>query len=245
MNATSAATKKDSWVERLDTELSALANAQFSTPEFELLFSTPLTLKRAQHVAKQMVFYNVNRREGWAFVQAKAPWEIKRLIWEHEKDELFHDPRGGSDHRALMSKEAIALGVSESELAAAKPSPLIAATLMAFNNASSSLPWLGAMAFAHFLERRNNGRIVRGGGFSARFREKMVKELKIDSKLLISSNVHVEADMDHSDSIWEAIAASVVDDYTYNIALEGAQTCAVVDRAFRVALAYEMRQIDQ
>lgn len=245
MNATPAATKKDSWVDRLDTELTVLANAQFTTPEFELLFNTPLTVKRAQHVAIQMVFYNVNRREGWAYVQAKAPWDVKRLIWEHEKDELFHDPRGGSDHRALMSKEAIALGVSESDLAKATPSPLIQATLMAFNNASNSLPWLGAMTFAHFLERRNNSRLVRGGGFSARFRDKMVKELKIESKLLISSNVHVEADMDHSDSIWDTIADNVKDEYSYQIALEGGQTCAVLDRAFRVALAYEMLQIDK
>jgi hypothetical protein len=244
MNATPAATKAESWADRLDAELTALANAQFTTTEFELLFSTPLTLKRAQHVAIQMVFYNVNRREGWASVQAKAPWDVKRLIWEHEKDELFHDPRGGSDHRALMSKEALALGVSEAELASATPSPLIEATLMAFNNASSSLPWLGAMTLAHFLERRNNSRLMRGGGLSARFRDKMVNELKIDSKLLISSNVHVEADMDHSDSIWDTIAAHVKDDYSYQVALHGAQTCAVLDRAFRVALAYEMRQID-
>lgn len=245
MNATPAAVKKDGWVERLDAELTELANAQFSTPEFELLFNTPLTMKRAQHVAIQMVFYNVNRREGWAFVQAKAPWDVKRLIWEHEKDELFHDPRGGADHRALMSKEAVALGVSEADLAKATPSPLIQATLMAFNNASNSLPWLGAMTFAHFLERRNNSRLVRGGGFSARFRDKMVKELKIESKLLISSNVHVEADMDHSDSIWDTIADNVKDEYSYQIALEGGQTCAVLDRAFRVALAYEMLQIDK
>lgn len=244
MTASLAANKKDSWANRLDTELTALANAQFSTPEFELLFETPLNIKRAQYVAIQMVFYNVNRREGWAFVQAKAPWDVKRLIWEHEKDELFHDPRGGSDHRALMSKEAIALGVSEADLAKASPSPLIQATLMAFNNASSSLPWLGAMTLAHFLERRNNSRLVRGGGLSARFRDKMVKELKIDSKLLISSNVHVEADMDHSDSIWESISENVTDEYTYKIASEGAQTCMVLDRAFRAALGYEMRNID-
>ena len=244
MNATSTAAKSGKPAERLDAELTTLAQGQFSTPEFELLMNTPLTMKRAQFVAVQMVFYNVNRREGWGYVQAKAPWDVKRVVWEHEKDELFHDPRGGTDHRALMSKEAVALGVSESDLAKAKPTPLIAATLMAFSNASSTLPWLGAMTLAHFLERRNNGRLMRGGGFSARFREKMVKELKVDSRLLISSNVHVEADMDHSDSIWDTIASYVTDDYSYQVAMEGAQMCAVLDRAFRVALAHEIRLID-
>ena len=166
------------------------------------------------------------------------------MIWEHEKDELFHDPRGGSDHRALMSKEAIALGVSEAELAKATPSPLITASLMAFCHAASTLPWLGAMAACHFLERRNNGKLMKGGGFSARFREKMVRELKIDPSLLISSNVHVEADMDHSDSIWDSISMNVVDDYSYQTVLQGAQMNSVLDRAFRAVLAHEIRLID-
>lgn len=244
MNATSAAVKNGKLADRLDGELTVLAQAQFTTPEFELIMNTPLTMKRAQHVAVQFVFYNVNRRDCWAYVQAKAPWDVKRVIWEHEKDELFHDPRGGSDHRALMSKEAIALGVSEADLAKAAPSPLIAATLMAFSHAASTLPWLGAMAASHFLERRNNGKLMRGGGFSARFREKMVKELKIDPGVLISSNVHVEADMDHSDSIWDSISANIVDDYSYQTALQGAQMCSTLDRAFRAAVAHEIRQID-
>lgn len=244
MNATPAAAKSGKIADRLDAELTALAQGQFTSPEFELLMSTPLTTKRAQFVAIQMVFYNVNRRECWGYVQAKAPWDVKRVVWEHEKDELFHDPRGGTDHRALMSKEAIALGVSEADLAKAQPTPLITATLMAFSNAASNLPWLGSMTLSHFLERRNNGRLMRGGGFSARFREKMVKELKVDSRLLISSNVHVEADMDHSDSVWDCIAANVNDEYAFQTALQGAQTCVVLDRAFRAALAHEIRLID-
>ena len=188
MSSTTATVKSDKLADRLDAELTKLAQGQFSTPEFKLVMEMPLTLKRAQFIAIQMVFYNVNRRETWAYVQAKGPWDIKRIIWEHEQDELYLDPRGGTDHRALMSKEAMALGVSEAELAKAQPTPLIQATLMAFSNGASNLSWLGAMAFCHFLERRNNGRLMRGGGFSARFREKMVRELKIDSSLLISSN---------------------------------------------------------
>lgn len=125
MTATSAAAKNGKPADRLDFELTAMAQGQFTSPEFELLMNTPLTIKRAQFVAVQMVFYNVNRRECWGYVQAKAPWDVKRVVWEHEKDELFHDPRGGTDHRALMSKEAIALGVSEADLAKAKPTPLI------------------------------------------------------------------------------------------------------------------------
>ena len=98
------------------------------------------------------------------------------------------------------------------------------------------------MTASHFLERRNNSRIIKGGGFSQRWREKVLRELNLDRALLISTNVHVDADMDHSDSIWDAIARYVDDDFSYRTALEGAQACAVADRAFRAAIAYEMRK---
>ena len=44
---------------------------------------------------------------------ARCPYNVKRTIWEHEKDELSFDPRGGADHRTLQLKEAMALGVTE------------------------------------------------------------------------------------------------------------------------------------
>jgi hypothetical protein len=227
----------------LESELNRMVNEQFDSAEFRLLAETPLTMARARFYTLQLAFYASNRRDCWAYVQAKAPWEVKQAIWEHESDELHFDKRGGSDHRSLMTKEAVALGMTAEEVAKAEPSSLITATMWGFNHINITHPWLGAITASHFLERRNNGKVVRGGGASARWRDKLVRELKIDSSLLISSNVHVEADMDHSDSIWESICSYVVDEHSYQTALEGAQACATVDRAFRVALAYEMRQI--
>ena len=239
-----AATAQTSgWSDRLDRELSEFANRQFETPEFKLLFDTPLTMARARHVALQFVFYNVNRRDCWAYVQGKAPWEVKQAIWQHESDELHFDPRGGSDHRGLMTKEAMALGMSAEEIAKAEPSPIMTAAMWAFNYIALTHPWLGALTASHFLERRNNGRIVRGGGLSARWRDKLVRELKIDASLLISHNVHVEADMDHSDAIWESICRYVTDEHSYLTALEGGRACVLADRAYRGALAHELMQI--
>lgn len=228
-------------VVRLETELNKLAIEQFSTDEFNLFFDTPLTLERARFVAIQMVFYNNNRREGWAYVQAKAPWDVKRAIWQHEQDELFHDPRAGSDHRALMSKQAVALGVTDDALAHAEPTPLVEAVFAGFNYVNSSEPWLSALTGAHFLERRNNSTIIPGGAMSKRWRDKIVRELDVREDALISSNVHIVADIDHSDAIWEAVAGALCDDYAYENALRGAQIAARLDRAFRGALAHEMR----
>ena len=238
-----ATARTTGWSDRLDRELTVLVNDQFDTPEFRLLFETPLTMERARYLALQFVFYNVNRRDCWAYVQAKAPWEVKQAIWEHESDELHFDPRGGSDHRGLMTREAMALGMTEEEIAKAEPSSLMTTAMWGFNHINLTHPWLGAITASHFLERRNNGKIVRGGGFSARWRDKLVRELKIDASLLISINVHVEADMDHSDSIWDSICRYVTDEHSYRTALEGARDCAIADRAYRVALAYEMRQL--
>ncbi len=229
--------------ERLDGELTALAQSQFDTPEFDLLFSTPLTMERARFLALQFVLYNVNRRDCWGFVQARAPWETKRTVWEHEKDELYYDEIGGADHRVLMAKEALALGATEEEVAAVEATPLLAAAQMAFIHLAENLPWLGALTASHFLERRNNSELMEGGGFSQRWRDKMTRELNVDAKTLISSNVHVIAEIAHSDSIWDAISANVVDDETYRIAWRGAEACAVIDRAYRAGLAYGMERL--
>lgn len=242
MNATTIPGKDMKLAARLDKELTQLAQAQFDSPEFKLVFETPLTIERARFVALQFVLYNVNRRDCWAFVQARAPWDVKRIIWEHEKDELYFDPRGGGDHRMLMAKEARALGATQEEIATVKPTPLLEAAQMAFVHIAMTHPWLGAMAMAHFLERRNNSDLMLGGGYSARWREKLVRELGVNAKEMISSNVHVEADVDHSDSIWDAIANNVTNEESYNIVMKGAQACAVVDRAYRAALAHGMRE---
>jgi hypothetical protein len=236
-----AAPPRRDLVERLETELNALAIGQFSSDEFKLFFETPLTLARARFVAIQMVFYNNNRREGWAHVQARAPWDVKRAIWQHEQDELFHDPRADSDHRALMSKQAIALGVTADDLAAAEITPLVEAVFGGFNYVNASEPWLAALTGAHFLERRNNGNIIPGGAMSKRWRDKIVRELNVDQETLISSNVHIVADMDHSDAIWDAVSGAISDEYEYETALRGARVAARLDRAFRGALAHEMR----
>jgi hypothetical protein len=228
-------------VERLERELNKLAIDQFSTDEFKLFFETPLTIERARFVAIQMVFYNHNRREGWAYVQAKAPWDVKRAIWQHEQDELFHDPRSGSDHRALMSKQAVALGVAAEDVARAEPTPLVEAVFAGFNYINSSEPWLAALTGAHFLERRNNSDIIPGGAMSKRWRDKIVRELGVREDVLVSSNVHIVADVDHSDAIWDAVRGAIGDDYAYETALRGATVAARFDRAFRGALAHEMR----
>jgi pyrroloquinoline quinone (PQQ) biosynthesis protein C len=230
---------------RLEQELNRMVNEQFASPEFRMLAETKLTLERAKYYTVQMVFYASNRRDCWAYVQARAPIDVKQAIWKHEEDELIRDPRGGTDHLTLMNREAVALGVTEAELAKAHPAPLIKSALLAFSYLASNLPWLGGLAASHFLERRNNNTLVQGQkGSTVRWRERLINELGVDPKGLSSSNVHVVADEEHSDLIWDRIVRHVADEDAYKAALLGARESAQIDRAVRCALATGMRMID-
>lgn len=234
--------ERNRYVTELETELNKMVNEQFASPEFLMLAETPLTLERAKFYSLQLVFYAANRRDCWAYVQARAPMDVKQAIWHHEEDELIRDPRGGMDHVTLMNREALALGITEDELNGAQPTPMIKAALLAFSRLASDLPWLGGLTASHFLERRNNNTLIKsGGGSTVRWRDRLINELGIDPKKLISSNVHAVADEVHSDLIWDAIVRHVNDEESYRIALHGARECAQIDRAVRGALAVGMR----
>ncbi|HSR56474.1 MAG TPA: iron-containing redox enzyme family protein [Alphaproteobacteria bacterium] len=230
--------------DRLFEELNGLINEQIVSPEFMLLWETPLTIDRAKYFSLMLIFYGANRRDCWAHVQARAPYDVKQAIWQHEQDELIHDPRGGADHVTLMSREAMALGVSEDELANAETTPLVRAALLAFTHLACNLPWLGGLTASHFLERRNNSKLVKGGGASYRWRDRLINELGVEPEKLKSLSVHIDADEDHSDLIEDAIARHVTDEESYKTALNGAREVMHIDRAFRAAAAHGMRAIE-
>ncbi len=143
-----------------------------------------------------------------------------------------------------MSREALALGVTEDELANAETTPLVRASLYAFTHLATNLHWLGALTASHFLERRNNSKLIKGGGSSFRWRDRLVNELGISEDALRSTTVHVVADEDHSDMIEDAIARHTVDEDSYKAALQGARECVQIDRAFRGAMAHGMLAIE-
>ena len=246
---TSPATAKprqSRFADQLETDLNRMVNEQFDSPEFKLLGQVPLTLKRAQYYTVQLVFYASNRRDCWAYVQARAPLDVKQSIWRHEEDELIKDSRAGADHITLMNREAIALGITEQDLAAAQPAPMIKATSLAFSYIASTLPWLSALVSSHFLERRNNNSLLKSGkGSSVRWRDRLINELKIDPAGLISSNVHSVADEEHSDLIWDTIQRHVTDEDSYKQAVQGAREAQQLDRAVRGALATGMLMIPE
>jgi hypothetical protein len=60
---------------------------------------------------------------------------------------------------------------------------------------------------------------------------------------MISLDVHVAADMDHSENISEIFERHVKTPEDRDLALKGAQESMAIDRAYRGALGYYMEQI--
>jgi hypothetical protein len=100
-------------VEKLWEELVYLCNEQFNTPPFKRLLNAKFNKKKAQHYSIQMAYYVQNRRDCWGYVQGSAPLDVKRMIWEHEEDELVgRKSEGKVDHITLAVKEGEVLGLN-------------------------------------------------------------------------------------------------------------------------------------
>lgn len=230
-------------VKDLCAELDRMVNEQFESVEFKSFFAVPLTLERGRFYVIQNAFYTCNRRDCWGYVQGAAPLEVKRVIWEHEQDELVNDPRAGMDHYALSVKQGEVIGLKPEDFEKAQVPPMVRACFHAWHHIAMHNHWLSAYAASHMLERRNNGKIVKGGGMSYRMGKKFENELGIQLKKMISLDVHVVADTDHSENISEMFERYVKTPEDCELVLKGARESMAIDRAYRGALGYYMEQI--
>lgn len=213
-----------------------MVNRQFDTAEFKKLFAVPLTPGRVKVYQNHMTYYTANRRDCWSFVAGKAPLDVKRAIWEHEKDELIFDKRMGSAH---LTDEQMAAAAAESTLL-----PGVRAALMAWMFLSTTRPWIEALTVNHITERKNNPAIVKGGGFTARFAHKRVADQGGTIEGLdINTKVHMVADEDHSDMFEPIYDRHIIDARMAESVIRAAQDSLDIDRAYRSALATAMAQI--
>jgi hypothetical protein len=229
--------------EQLTATLDKMVNDQFESPEFKNFFAVPLTMERAHFYVVQNALYTSNRRDCWGYVQGAAPLEVKRVIWHHESDELVNDPRAGMDHYTLAVKQGEVIGLKPEDFETAELPSMVRACFHAWHYVAILSHWLTAYTASHMLERRNNGKIVKGGGMSYRVGKKFENELGINLKKMISLDVHVVADMDHSENISEIFEGYVKTPEDRDLALKGAQESMAIDRAYRGALGYYMEQI--
>ncbi len=99
------------------------ANAQFESPQYKRLLALPLTIERARRYVLQKAHWNINRRDCWGYSQGPAPMDVKKLIWEHEEDELAgNKERGVEDHYSLQVRQSAQLDLTLADFVNEVPS---------------------------------------------------------------------------------------------------------------------------
>lgn len=219
-------------------EIDAALNRHFDTPEYKRLFGVKFTPAREKILNAHYPHYIKSRRDCWAASQAKAPLDVKRAIWEHEKDELIYDARLGAAH---LTDDDMAGATAESTLL-----PGTRAAIYAWLYLCTTRPWIESLMINHVTERKNNPEIVQGGGFTQRMAMKKVKDLVGSvEKLDANTRVHMVADIEHSNLFEPIFERYVADERTARIVVNAALDSLALDRAYRDALAVAMMEIPE
>jgi pyrroloquinoline quinone (PQQ) biosynthesis protein C len=180
-------------------EVRKRANAQFETPQYKRLLSIPLTEKRAQVYVLQKAFWNINRRDCWAFAQALAPMDVKQLVWAHEEDELAGSKtRGVENHYMLQVRQSKEIHLTLDDFMNAAPREGTRTCIYAWVHLVKDSPWLKAIGACSALEVSNSAEWVAGGGMSYRWGKKMEKDLGIPFEKQLNAKEHAEVDVEHA-----------------------------------------------
>ncbi len=219
-------------------ELNVMVNRHFDTPEYKQLFSVKLTPARQKIWDLHYPHYIKSRRDCWGAAAVHAPLDVKRAIWEHEKDELIFDERLGAAH---LTDQQMADATAEANL-----HPGARAAMMAWIYLATTRPWIESLTVNHITERKNNPAIVKGGGFTARFAHKRVADQGGSIETLdANTRVHMTADEAHSDLFEPVYERYVVDEATAQAVIRAAQDSLAIDQAYRCALAIAMASIPE
>lgn len=223
------------WPKTRET-INEIVNRHFDTAEYRRFFSVKLTPARQSLLDLHYPHYIKSRRDCWAAVSVKAPLDVKRAVWEHEKDELIYDERLGSAH---LTDEQMAAAT-----AAANLLPGVKAAIFAWLYLATTRSWIEALMVNHITERKNNPDIVKGGGFTQRFALKKVADLGGTVETLdANTKVHMVADIDHSDMFEPVFERYLTDERTAQAVIRAAQDSLAVDRSYRSALATAMLEL--
>jgi len=235
---------KSNGIEKVWQELVKMVNAQFDTPPFRRLLNIPFSRERAQALSIQMKHYVANRRDCWGFVSGAAPLSVKRIIWEHEGEELMGDTEAGkADHITLAVREGEIFGLAAADFERVRPLDAAVACFYAWIHLAKDRPWREAIAASAILEMRNSDELVRGGSLSYRVGKNLERDLGIPLKRQINNAEHVEADVAHGHLLLDVAREHCKTEEAHEALLRGARESLMIDRAYREQLANLLESI--
>lgn len=219
-------------------ELFELANAQFESAAYRRMFAAPWTKKGVQQFFMQHAQFNLNRRDCWGIVQGVAPLPVKKIVWEHEEEELGGvAARGGANHYELAVKQGAAFGLKPRDYYEAPTMDGAFTCFQAWLNVARTSHWLEAFAASAALEYSNSETVIRGGCLSRRMGEKLERELGIPMKKQYSNEEHVTADVAHGELLISIGRAYGDTAEARALIMSGAKKSWAIDRVFRDFLA--------
>ncbi len=223
---------------KVRAEIDEILNRHFETPEYRRLFAVRLTQARQRILDLHYPHYIKSRRDCWAAAQVKAPLDVKRVIWEHEKEELIFDERLGSAH---LTDNDMAQATDEGNLL-----PGARTAIFAWLYLCTTRPWIESLMANHITERKNNPAIVKGGGFTQRMAMKKVADLGgTVENLDPNTRVHMVADIDHSNMFEPVFERYLGEEKAAQAVVIAAKDSLAIDRAYRSALATAMMEISE
>jgi Iron-containing redox enzyme len=224
-------------IDKMWQTLVQMANDQFDSTPFKRLLNTKFSRQGAQQYSIQMAYYVRNRRDCWGYVQGAAPLGVKRLIWEHEQDELIGKrTEGKDDHITLAVKEGAVFGLSAE---AFDDTPVLEGGIACFYSwlHLAQRPWLEAIASSAILEIRNSAELIEGGSLSRRIGDKLERELGIPIKKQINNAEHVVMDVEHAHLLMRVARTYATTEVDQNAIIKGARESLIIDRVYRGHLA--------
>lgn len=230
-------TQTDKGLNETWDELVRMCNEQFETPPFRRLLGMKFSRERAQHYSIQMAFYVKNRRDCWAYVQGAAPLDVKRMIWEHEQDELIGKKSAGKvDHITLAVKEGELLGLAAETF---DRTAVLEGGVTCFYSwiYIAQRPWLEALASSAILEMRNSGELIRGGSLSRRIGDIFTRDLGLPLDKQINNAEHVKMDVEHAHMLYKVAKKHANTEAAKKAIIRGAKESLLIDRVYRGHLA--------
>ncbi len=235
--------KRANGLAALQRKLHREANTLFESEEYQRFFALPLTRERARFYMIQRATFMLCRRGCWALVQARAPFDVKQLIWEHERDELAgNEQRGVADHYTLGIKEGASVGLKRKDF----KRPACDGTLIctfAWTHLADRSPWLEGAAVLGALEIANADGIIEGGGQSHRMAMKMVNELGIPLSRQPSNQDHMDVEDEHSTFLMTVAHAHATGKDDHDLIMSGSRKTWAINRTWLGLMAKEMEKL--